>query len=103
MKLISKLVRRGSVPLHSLERSKEKIKQLFIQRNAILEQKCEALASKVKTKWLHEGERFNKNFLKLLRRKDAMIEIEALETDTGMTKNWADIKKKITAFLQKSL
>ena len=44
MKLISEMVRRGSVPLHSLERSKEEIEQLFIQRNAILERKCEALA-----------------------------------------------------------
>ena len=73
MKLISEMVRRGSVPLHSLKRSKEEIEQLFIQRNAILERKCEALASKAKTKWFHEGERLNKYFLKLLRRKDAMI------------------------------
>ena len=103
MKLISEMVRRGSVPLHSLERSKEEIEQLFIQRNAILERKCEALASKAKTKWFHEGERLNKYFLKLLRRKDAMIEKETLETDTGMTKNWTDIKKKITVFYKISM
>lgn len=103
MKLISEMVRRGSVPLHSLERSKEEIEQLFIQRNAILERKCEALASKAKTKWFHEGERLNKYFLKLLRRKDAMIEKETLETDTGMTKNWTDIKKKITVLYKISM
>ena len=103
MKLISEMVRRGSVPLHSLERSKEEIEQLFIQRNAILERKCEALASKAKTKWFHEGERLNKYFLKLLRRKDAMIEKETLETDTRMTKNWTDIKKKITVFYKISM
>ena len=103
MKLISEMVRRGSVPLHSLERSKEEIEQLFIQRNAILERKCEALASKAKTKWFHEGERLNKYFLKLLRRKDAMIEKETLETDTGMTKNWTDINKKITVLYKISM
>jgi len=103
MKLISEMVRRGSVPLHSLKRSKEEIEQLFIQRNAILERKCEALASKAKTKWFHEGERLNKYFLKLLRRKDAMIEKETLETDTGMTKNWTDIKKKITVLYKISM
>jgi len=103
MKLISEMVRRGSVPLHSLKRSKEEIEQLFIQRNAILERKCEALASKAKTKWFHEGERLNKYFLKLLRRKDAMIEKETLETDTRMTKNWTDIKKKITVFYKISM
>ncbi len=42
------MVRRGSVHLHSLKRSKEEIEQLFIQRNAILERKCEALAGKAK-------------------------------------------------------
>ncbi len=51
------MVMSGSVPLHSLESRKEEIEQLFIQRNTILERKCEALASKAKTKWFHEGER----------------------------------------------
>ncbi len=83
--------------------TEEEIEQLFIQRNAILERKCEALASKAKTKWFHEGERLNKYFLKLLRRKDAMIEKETLETDTGMTKNWTDIKKKITVLYKISM
>jgi len=96
--LQSKMVMRGSVSLHSLESRKEEIEQLFIQRNTILERKCEALASKVKTKWFHEGERSNKYFLNLLRRRNAMIEIEALETAQGVTKNWTDIKREITAF-----
>jgi hypothetical protein len=93
-----KMTRRGTIPLYALEKRQEDIDRLFLQRNSILEKKSEALATKAKTKWFHEGERSNKFFLNLLRRRNAVTEIESLETEDGLIRDRTKIQGELRAF-----
>ena len=56
---------------------------LFAKRNLILEGRSKRLAEKVKTKWLHEGEKSNKYFLNMLHAKRSKTDIDYLNTGRG--------------------
>jgi hypothetical protein len=92
------MIRIKTPTLRGVDSNQIEIEQLFAKRNQLLENKCEALARKAKTKWFHQGERSNKYFLNILRKRETALEIDALEIDSGITKDTSKIKTEITDF-----
>ena len=58
----------------------------------------EALANKLKTKWYNEGERSNKYFLALLRRKELNGELTELEDNNRTIKDEKDLEQYVSNF-----
>ena len=56
------------------------------------------LADQLKTKWYNEGERSNKYFLALLRRKEAQGQLRELEINNIVEKNEGEIEKHVISF-----
>jgi len=87
-----------TISLRATEENTREVEILFNRRNAILESKCDALAAKAKTKWFHEGEKSNKYFLNLLRKRGTVTEINKLVTDDGIITNEGAIQQEISKF-----
>jgi hypothetical protein len=96
--LEKRMVRRRTIPLRGIEANKVEIDLLFAKRNEILESRCESLAIKSKTKWYYEGEKSNKYFLNLLRKRTALCEITSIETEAGIINDESQIKMEIRNF-----
>ncbi len=92
---------RRTLPLHLDIKNKEEIDGLFLRRNAILEERSKKLAEKAKTKWFHEGEKSNKFFLNLLRKKREMTQIEKLVINDEVIDSEDRIKEEIGTFYKK--
>ena len=75
-----------------------KINQLKATITKLNLERGEALANKLKTKWYNEGERSNKYFLALLRRKELNGELTELEVDNRIVKNEKEIEIEVTNF-----
>ena len=56
------------------------------------------LANKLKTKWYNEGERSNKYFLALLRRKEINGQLNTLVINITETRNEDEIEAYVTTF-----
>jgi len=96
--LEQKMICNRTISLRAREENMRDIDILFNRRNQILEDKCESLALKAKTKWFHEGEKASKFFLNILRRKGTITNIDTLMTENGMTTDAAKIKDEVSRF-----
>jgi hypothetical protein len=66
-----------------------------------MDRKSEALAERAKTKWFHEGERSNKYFLNLLRRRTGLTNINSLKINDVTISDEDEIKKEVSSFYKK--
>jgi len=82
-------------------RIKLKLQNLFTIRNGILDEQGEELALKAKSKWYHEGERSNKYFLNILKRKARNCEISELTINNQVITNPETINHSIVDFYSK--
>ena len=82
-------------------RIKLKLQNLFTIRNGILDEQGEELALKAKSKWYHEGERSNKYFLNILKRKARNCEISELTINNQVITNPEIINHSIVDFYSK--
>ncbi len=96
--LEEKMISGRVISLRAMEEDREIIDAMFTKRNYILESRSEALAVKAKTKWFHEGEKSNKYFLNILRRRGNLTEIGALDTNDGIITEDDKIKTEIRNF-----
>ncbi len=69
--------------VHYLFHHMRRIRRHWTKRNLILVERSKRLAEKVKTKWLHEGEKSNKYFLNMLHAKRSKTDIDYLNTGRG--------------------
>jgi exonuclease III len=96
--LTQKMVPRRALTLRNIESNKREIDTLFARRDHIMESRSESLATKAKTKWYYEGERSNKYFLNMLRKKNQRIEIDTLDINSTVTNDKAEIEKEVSSF-----
>jgi hypothetical protein len=68
------------------------------EKTQILESQSVVLADRAKTKWYNEGERSNKYFLNLLKRRTAQNEMAELVVEGQTTKDKNVIKAEVTSF-----
>jgi hypothetical protein len=96
--LIQKMFPRRPLTLRGIEANKVEIDALFAKRDQIMESRSESLALKARTKWFYEGERSNKYFLNMLRKKNLRAEIDALEINSVITKDEEVIKNEVSSY-----
>jgi exonuclease III len=96
--IISRMERRKFLPLYAQDSNNTQLDLLFESRNIILEERSKKLAEKAKTKWFYEGEKANKYFLNLLKKRRSNVEIEKLCTDRGVITEENMINDEITNF-----
>ena len=75
-----------------------KINQLKSKITKLNLEKGTALANKLKTKWYNEGERSNKYFLSLLRKKERNGQLTELEVNNSTITDENEIEKHVTTF-----
>ena len=80
------------------KRIKTKLQDFFTIRDSILDEQGEELASKAKSKWYNEGERSNKYFLNILKRKAQKREISELRINDQIVTNPTKINEEIVKF-----
>jgi hypothetical protein len=98
VELEQKMICKRTITLRAMEENLREIDILFNKRNQILEEKCETLATKAKTKWFHEGEKANKYFLNILRKRGAAVNIEKIDTENGHVTDESLIKEEVKKF-----
>ena len=79
-------------------RLSNKINQLKAKITKRNLEKGENLANKLKTKWYNEGERSNKYFLALLRRKELNGQLKELEINNTTITDQDKIEEEVTSF-----
>ena len=77
--------------MNKINALKAKLTKLNLEKGA-------ALANKLKTKWYNEGERSNKYFLSLLRKKERNGLLTELEIDNKTITDEAEIESQVTNF-----
>ena len=77
--------------MNKINQLKAKISKLNLERGT-------ALANKLKTKWYNEGERSNKYFLSLLRKRDRNGQLTELEVNNNIITDETEIEKHVTDF-----
>jgi len=93
-----RMVVNRTISLRAREENLREIDILFTRRNQLLEEKCEALAIKAKTKWFHEGEKASKFFLNILKKRGSVTNIEKLVTENGILVEDTAIKEEVSRF-----
>ena len=84
-------VARSNRLMNKINELKAKITKLNLEKGA-------ALANKLKTKWYNEGERSNKYFLSLLRKRERNGQLTELEIDNKVITNEIEIENQVTNF-----
>jgi len=98
LELERKMIYNRTISLRAREENLKEVDVLFNRRNHILESRSSALAEKAKTRWFHEGEKANKYFLNMLRKRRAITGIDTLVTENGTTTNNETIKTEVSNF-----
>ena len=78
----------------------DRINQLKAKISKLNLEKGESLANKLKTKWYNEGERSNKYFLSLLRKKELNGQLTELEDGNKIIKDEKEIEQHVTKFYE---
>ena len=93
-----KLLEEGVQDMRQKNRIMNKINQLKANITKLNLQKGQKLADRLKTKWYNEGERSNKYFLALLRKKEVQGQLNELEVGGRTETDQEKIEQHITTF-----
>ena len=94
------LLEKGGISLIRKNRLMDKINQLKAKMSQLNLEKGRKLAEKMKTKWYNEGERSNKYFLGLLKRKEKNGELNELEIGGGVVTDPTVIEEQVKQFYE---
>ena len=95
------LLEANKLDISSTNRITNKINKLKAEITKLNLQRGKRLAEKLKTKWYNEGERSNKYFLALLRRKELNGELKEIQIENTMETSPEKIEDHVVFFYRK--